>query len=111
MSSELAQRFDVVLQSYLLGEKIRVIAAVSQSFHIGMSEAKDLVEQAPVVLKTGVSQDRADEFKRDLESGYWPGMRNFERLPVGERCCTVEVNESQTSRPSSTSANSEDIAS
>jgi len=91
MGDAVGNQFDLVLQSYLPQEKIRVIAAVSHLTGSAMNEAKGLVERTPVVVKARLRREEAEALKRDLESGFWPGMRNFERLPAGERCCTVEI--------------------
>ena len=45
-------------QGPTIGNKIAIIKAVrNNSIGMGLKEAKDLVESAPVVLKTGVRQD------------------------------------------------------
>ncbi len=94
MSNERTETFDVVLQSYRKDEEIRVISAVRHSTNISMGEAKELVEHAPVVVCSGLLLEAAQTLKADLESGFWPGMRNFERLPADALCCTIEVRES-----------------
>jgi hypothetical protein len=71
-----------------------VIAAVSQITGCAMSAAKELVERAPVLVKSRLRREEAETLKKNLESGYWPSMgSNFERLPAGQRCCTVEIRE------------------
>ena len=59
--------FNVVLKSF--GEKkINVIKAVREVVSgLGLKEAKELVESAPVNLKEGVSQEEADEIKSKLD--------------------------------------------
>lgn len=94
MSNDLPQRFDVVLQSYQRNEEIRVISAIRHATGIRMSEAKELVGRVPVVVGKALPMQAAQVMKADLESGFWPGMRNFQRLPSGESCCAVEVRES-----------------
>ncbi len=58
--------FDVMLTSF--GEKkINVIKVVRTVTSLGLKEAKDLVESAPVAVKEGVSKDEAEEVKSKLE--------------------------------------------
>ena len=58
--------FDVVLSSF--GEKkVSVIKAVRAITSLGLKEAKDLVESAPVPIKEGVPKDEAEELKKQLE--------------------------------------------
>ena len=58
--------FDVVLASF--GEKkVGVIKAVRAMTGLGLKEAKDLVESAPVPVREGVSKDEAEEAKKQLE--------------------------------------------
>ncbi|MDO4533667.1 MAG: 50S ribosomal protein L7/L12 [Coriobacteriia bacterium] len=58
--------FDVVLEGF--GDnKIGVIKVVRAITDLGLKEAKALVESAPTNLLEGVSKDRADEVKAQLE--------------------------------------------
>ncbi len=58
--------FDVMLQSF--GDtKINVIKVVREITALGLKEAKDLVESAPVAVKEGLSKDAAEEIKKKLE--------------------------------------------
>jgi len=64
--SEEQTEFDVVLSSF--GEKkVSVIKAVRAITSLGLKEAKDLVESAPVPIKEGVPNDEAEELKKQLE--------------------------------------------
>ncbi|MBP5260513.1 MAG: 50S ribosomal protein L7/L12 [Clostridiales bacterium] len=57
--------FTVVLKSF--GDsKMGVIKAVKDVMGLGLKEAKELVEKAPVNLKEGVSKDEADELVKKL---------------------------------------------
>jgi large subunit ribosomal protein L7/L12 len=59
--------FDVVLKG--IGDnKIAVIKAVRSITGLGLKEAKDLVEGAPKPVKTGVSKEDAEKFKKELEA-------------------------------------------
>ncbi len=58
--------FDVILASF--GEKkINVIKEVRALTQLGLKEAKDLVEGAPMAVKEGVNKDEAEEIKKKLE--------------------------------------------
>jgi large subunit ribosomal protein L7/L12 len=58
--------FDVVLTSF--GEKkVAVIKAVRAITSLGLKEAKDLVEGAPIPVKEGAGKDEAEEMKKQLE--------------------------------------------
>ena len=58
--------FDVVLTSF--GEKkVAVIKAVRSITSLGLKEAKDLVESAPVPIKEAAEKGEAEELKKQLE--------------------------------------------
>lgn len=46
--------------------KIKVIKEVRAITGLGLKEAKDLVEKAPVVIKEGVKKEEAENFKKIL---------------------------------------------
>ena len=48
--------------------KISVIKAVREITPLGLKEAKDLVESAPVAVKENVSKEEAEEAKTKLEA-------------------------------------------
>ena len=54
--------FDVVLKSGG-ANKLNVIKEVKNILNLGLKEAKDLVDGAPVVLKQGVSKEEANSLK------------------------------------------------
>ncbi len=58
--------FDVMLQSFG-DKKINVIKVVRAVTSLGLKEAKDLVESAPVAVKEAASKEEADEIKAKLE--------------------------------------------
>jgi len=58
--------FDIVLSSFG-DKKINVIKAVREVTSLGLKEAKDLVESAPVPVKEGVAKEEAEEIKKKLE--------------------------------------------
>lgn len=59
--------FNVVLNT-IGNNKIPVIKAVRSITGLGLKEAKDLVESAPVILKESISRDDAEVLKKTLES-------------------------------------------
>ncbi|MCM0582543.1 50S ribosomal protein L7/L12 [Weissella diestrammenae] len=58
--------FDVELTS-AGNAKVQVIKAVREVTGLGLKEAKDLVDNAPSVVKEGLSEDEANELKAKLE--------------------------------------------
>ena len=58
--------FDVQLTSFG-DKKIAVIKVVREVTSLGLKEAKDLVESAPVAVKEGVSKDEAGDVKSKIE--------------------------------------------
>ena len=58
--------FDVVLNS-IGDKKINVIKAVREVTSLGLKEAKELVESAPVKVKEGVNKEEAEEVKKKFE--------------------------------------------
>lgn len=65
-AAEEKTEFDVMLTSF--GEnKVNVIKAIRTITGLGLKEAKDLVESAPAVAKSGVSKDEAAKIKKELE--------------------------------------------
>jgi large subunit ribosomal protein L7/L12 len=57
--------FTVVLKDFG-ANKINVIKAIREVTSLGLKEAKDLVESAPVNVKEGISKEEADEVKTKL---------------------------------------------
>ena len=58
--------FDVSLEAFG-ANKINVIKVVRAATGLGLKEAKDAVEAAPKVIKSGVSKDDAEKLKKELE--------------------------------------------
>jgi large subunit ribosomal protein L7/L12 len=59
--------FDVFLQS-AGAAKLQVIKAVKEKLGLGLTEAKALVDSAPVALKTDMPKADAEALKADLEA-------------------------------------------
>ncbi len=65
-AAEEQTEFDVVMTSF--GDnKISAIKAVRGITGLGLKEAKEMVEGAPVTVKEGASKDEAEEVKKQLE--------------------------------------------
>ena len=58
--------FSVVLKAGG-AKKIQVIKVVREITSLGLKEAKDAVDNAPTVLKEGISKAEAEEIKKKLE--------------------------------------------
>ncbi len=65
-SAEEKDEFDVMLSS-VGDKKIQVIKEVRSLTSLGLKEAKELVESAPVAVLEGVDQETADKAKEALE--------------------------------------------
>lgn len=65
-AAEEKSEFDVELTSF--GEsKIPVMKAVKEVLGLGLKEAKELVESAPVIMKEAVAKEEAEELKAKIE--------------------------------------------
>lgn len=58
--------FDIELQS-AGGSKLKVVKEVKTLLGLGLKEAKELVDSAPAVIKSGVAKDEAESIKAALE--------------------------------------------
>lgn len=65
-AEEEKDEFDVELVS-AGASKVKVIKAVREITGLGLKEAKELVDNAPKVVKEGVSKAEAEEIKAKLE--------------------------------------------
>ena len=64
-AAEEKTEFTVMLKSF--GDaKMGVIKAVKDAMGLGLKDAKELVEKAPVALKENVSKEEADELMKKL---------------------------------------------
>ncbi len=65
-AAEEKTEFDVELTQ--VGEKkINVVKAVKDVAGLGLKEAKEIVDQAPVVIKAGVAKEEAEAMKAKIE--------------------------------------------
>lgn len=60
--------FDVKLEKFDAGSKIKIIKEVRTFTSLGLKEAKELVEKAPIVLKSGVGKEEAEQIIEKLKS-------------------------------------------
>ncbi|WP_348666485.1 50S ribosomal protein L7/L12 [Arsenophonus symbiont of Ornithomya chloropus] len=58
--------FDVIL-SAIGSNKVSVIKAVRSATGLGLKEAKDMVESAPVTIKEGITKEASETLKKTLE--------------------------------------------
>ncbi len=65
-AAEEQTEFDVVMSSFG-DKKVAVIKAVRSITGLGLKEAKDMVESAPVTIKEGVDKAEADTIKAQLD--------------------------------------------
>ena len=66
-AAEEKHEFDVELVS-AGASKVKVIKVVREVTGLGLKEAKDVVDNAPKVIKEGVSKAEAEELKAKLEA-------------------------------------------
>ncbi|KAG2239394.1 hypothetical protein Bca52824_091825 [Brassica carinata] len=59
---------DVKLEKFDAASKIKVIKEIRAFTELGLKEAKDLVEKAPVVVKTGVTKEEAEKIMEKLKA-------------------------------------------
>ena len=60
--------FDVKLEKFDSTSKIKVIKEIRAFTELGLKEAKDLVEKAPVVVKTGVTKEEGEKIMEKLKA-------------------------------------------
>ena len=65
-AEEVKDEFNVMLTG-VGDKKIQVIKVVRALTGLGLKEAKDLVESAPVAVKEGVTKEESEEMKAKLE--------------------------------------------
>ncbi len=66
-AAEEKDEFDVELTE-VGPNKVKVIKVVREATGLGLKEAKDVVDNAPKVIKEGASKAEADELKTKLEA-------------------------------------------
>ena len=58
--------FDVELTE-IGAQKVKVIKVVREATSLGLKEAKELVDSAPKMVKTGITKEEAEALKKSLE--------------------------------------------
>ena len=65
-AEEEKSEFDVELTE-VGANKVKVIKVVREATALGLKEAKELVDGAPKMVKTGISKEEAEALKKELE--------------------------------------------
>jgi len=65
-STEEKTEFNVFLKN-IGGNKVSVIKAVRSATGLGLKEAKDLVESAPILVKENINKEESESLKKTLE--------------------------------------------
>ncbi|XP_071717288.1 uncharacterized protein [Rutidosis leptorrhynchoides] len=60
--------FDLKLDSFEAASKIKIIKEVRSCTDLGLKEAKEVVEKAPVVFKKGVTKEEAEQIIEKMKS-------------------------------------------
>jgi large subunit ribosomal protein L7/L12 len=60
--------FDVTLTDVPADKKIAILKIVRNVTGFGLKESKDIVDNAPKVLKEGATKDEAETIKKDIEA-------------------------------------------
>ncbi|KAM0043907.1 putative ribosomal protein L7/L12 [Helianthus debilis subsp. tardiflorus] len=60
--------FDVKLEKFDAGTKIKVIKEVRAFTSLGLKEAKEMVEKAPVLVKQSVTKEEANEIIEKIKA-------------------------------------------
>ncbi|KAL4566599.1 hypothetical protein LXL04_030718 [Taraxacum kok-saghyz] len=60
--------FDIKLEKFDAASKIKVIKEVRAFTNLGLKEAKEMVEKAPVLIKQGVSKDEGKEIIEKIKA-------------------------------------------
>nr|NP_074993.1 ribosomal protein L12 [Euglena longa]P58138.1 RecName: Full=Large ribosomal subunit protein bL12c; AltName: Full=50S ribosomal protein L12, plastid [Euglena longa]CAC24604.1 ribosomal protein L12 [Euglena longa] len=59
--------FNIILESFISSQRIKLIKTLRDLISIGLKEAKDLIETLPKTIYEGVSKEFAEETKKTLE--------------------------------------------
>ena len=59
--------FDVELTAFAEDKKLKVIKEIKDLCGLSLGEAKDLVVNAPKMIKTAVSKEEAEQIKKQIE--------------------------------------------
>merc|ERR1719217_1807575 len=59
--------FTVMLDSFPADKKIAVLKVVRTATGLGLKEAKEMVEKAPIMIKEGFAKTAAEELKKQIE--------------------------------------------
>ena len=62
-----AEKLNLTLNSSAGSSKIKVVKAVKEATGLGLKDAKELVDNAPKVIKEAVAKEEAEKLKEQLE--------------------------------------------
>jgi ribosomal protein L7/L12 len=71
------EKFDVILEKFPVDKKIPILKVVRTLTRLGLKEAKDLVESAPITVGEALLQGVAEDFQQQLEEA---GAKVYIRL-------------------------------
>lgn len=60
--------FDVILSEVPADKKIAILKVVRAITGLGLKDAKDIVEKAPIAVKEGTGKDDAEDVKTQIEA-------------------------------------------
>ena len=60
--------FDIILDKVPAEKKIEILKVVRTITGLGLKEAKELVDNAPKPIQTGITKDAAENAKKELEN-------------------------------------------
>lgn len=60
--------FDVILSEVPSDKKIAILKIVRNITGLGLKESKEIVDNAPKLVKEGVTKEDSENFKKDLET-------------------------------------------
>lgn len=60
--------FDLILSEVPSDKKIAILKVVRNITGFGLKESKDIVDNAPKLVKEGISKEESDSFKKELEA-------------------------------------------
>jgi large subunit ribosomal protein L7/L12 len=67
-AAEVQTSFDVILEPCTPDKKIGIIKVVRTMTDLGLKEAKQLVDEAPKTLKSGLTKEDAEKVKKEIEA-------------------------------------------
>ena len=66
-STEVKEKWDVILENVPADKKIAILKVVRSITGLGLKEAKEFVESVPKIIKQSISQSEAENVKQQIE--------------------------------------------